>query len=756
MAETIEYTSLVKFIKEEIIEERIANGYRGLIGGGENVNADVDDEYRAPFSGEEIPESPRSKPSSSDNVVKRIYRYVSQKFSGLESLEIIKGWKDDVVEMFDFQEYLSVELEIILMTIIIAALVYVNTKNNDEKQANAVTVLGIGLSCFGFYYSTMKWDSVKDLFNKFKLKVKSVASDIKGKITSSNSNESQASSKLMPSNQASSKASNSSIFGSRSRSGSSSNLGGGSMALAVTVLGSIAVILGLVKTSTLIYEWWTAGNTSKNNANFEQMIKQKLQLGSSYSRESAGFYFDTNSGELKFSGNKTLNEITLTSSKHFGVTEIKMKVNAGKVSFKVNGIELDSISYIQNRPVQTALVMAYLVKDKHFSRLTSSSASGPVGESTDYKFNFEEDGTLRLTKKQADGSFKEVESVSMAIRQQMSGDEASASKTMVETCKKMFGVSDGLKNTNCAKHFYSILGKSAISMLKNMGEVAAKSTTISEALKDSDVNIKYEILKNLDWKMKISNGKKEMVDVDQWLYRLSEDSRQSIQQLAQEYKLYLNAQGAQVKEILNHMVNHINTNSRLLDEKYKEAIQQQPQNVVKKRRNRLTAAQVANLRAQNINENSLLNTPFVMPGVPGAYLYPQVPSQMIGGSHTNYKQSFESIKQALASYNQKLSSDTERKMEEKIRKIESLENELYTIHQNINKYTQILRSDKNPELHGRVVSLEHIENLIAQYQQNSKEQTKQIVTLTTAFGKVKMLLEKEDKNTSKINNVYDL
>ena len=75
----------------------------------------------------------------------------------------------------------------------------------------------------------------------------------------------------------------------------------------------------------------------------------------------------------------------------------------------------------------------------------------------------------------------------------------------------------------------------------------------------------------------------------------------------------------------------------------------------------------------------------------------------------------------------------------------------------MNEYTQILRSEKNTVMHGKQVSLKDIENLINQYQVSSKQQTKEIVTLTTAFGKIKMLLEKQDMNPiSKQNYLYDL
>jgi hypothetical protein len=54
--------------------------------------------------------------------------------------------------------------------------------------------------------------------------------------------------------------------------------------------------------------------------------------------------------------------------------------------------------------------------------------------------------------------------------------------------------------------------------------------------------------------------------------------------------------------------------------------------------------------------------------------------------------------------------------------------------------------------------LSDIENLINQYKSGTQEQTKQIVTLSTAFGKIKMLLEKADVSSkpSAKNYLFDL
>ena len=48
------------------------------------------------------------------------------------------------------------------------------------------------------------------------------------------------------------------------------------------------------------------------------------------------------------------------------------------------------------------------------------------------------------------------------------------------------------------------------------------------------------------------------------------------------------------------------------------------------------------------------------------------------------------------------------------------------------------------------------EDLINQYATGSKKQTTYIATVTTAFGKIKMLLESQDGNTVQRENYYNL
>jgi len=115
----------------------------------------------------------------------------------------------------------------------------------------------------------------------------------------------------------------------------------------------------------------------------------------------------------------------------------------------------------------------------------------------------------------------------------------------------------------------------------------------------------------------------------------------------------------------------------------------------------------------------------------------------------SYAKHFDTIKQSLSRFNKKLSSDTDRKINSKITKINNLNFQLENIHKKINEYTRILRNEKYPTEISKIVTMSDIENLINQYQVGTQKQTKQIVTLSTVFVKIKILLEKQ--NTSLTN-----
>ena len=442
-------------------------------------------------------------------------------------------------------------------------------------------------------------------------------------------------------------------------------------------------------------------------------------------------------------------QIVISSGSHFDIEKIYINIsNKGVITYQTDNTVLDSISYIENKPVHTAIVLAYLIKDKHFSYLTTKSSSSSVGEPEDYKFHFEDDGSLILTKRE-NNIDRKVLSVSMVLRQQMTNDSnqlVEAAKNKKKVCNNLFGADE---SEHCTKHFNSILGKAGLNMLQNLGE-AISTTSILNALNNAPVNVQYEILKNLDWKMKLLNGKKTMVTVNEWVNRLKSDIRPAIVKSGESYENFFNTQdsGSQIKTLLENMVNRINNNSRLLQEKYQEAVQQSTTPSTKRR---FSSEKIGKLRSQVITENNILNTPFPIPGRPGALGYVLQP--LTGGGNNNsffsdkYKQAFDTIKRSLSGYNQKLSLNTQSDIESKLKKIEELETDLSNLHKKINKYTQILKTEKNARI-GTNVSEEDIDDLINQYATNSKKQSRYIATITTAFGKIRMLLDKQEMGES--------
>jgi hypothetical protein len=171
--------------------------------------------------------------------------------------------------------------------------------------------------------------------------------------------------------------------------------------------------------------------------------------------------------------------------------------------------------------------------------------------------------------------------------------------------KNLFNLDTGLENNTCAKHFYSILGRSGISMLKNINQIAKTKTDIINVLTNANPAIKYEILKNLNWKIKIDDlskpgSKKYLISVEEWLKKVAN----------QEFNNYLNSvDGLLIKNILNAMIDDINTNSSLLDEKYESSIKQIITNPnYNKKKRILKKEQIKMLQIENLLDKIRLTT----------------------------------------------------------------------------------------------------------------------------------------------------
>jgi hypothetical protein len=224
-----------------------------------------------------------------------------------------------------------------------------------------------------------------------------------------------------------------------------------------------------------------------------------------------------------------------------------------KITYIVNSMVSDTVTYIESKPVSTALVMTYLCAKKEQFYIKKNPQ--------DYIYEITSDNIVKLYDKKTE---KEIMSVSVAIKQFKDNLEEMGNKTMDNICKDVFKLDNGLKNENCLKHYLSILSGTGLLMLQNIGEIVKKNIEIKNTLKNTNPLIKYEILKNLKWKMKKTEyGKKYLITVEDWLKKMNN----------LEFTKYLDSEnGLIVKDIIKEMIEDINTNTSILEEKYTKII----------------------------------------------------------------------------------------------------------------------------------------------------------------------------------------
>ena len=273
------------------------------------------------------------------------------------------------------------------------------------------------------------------------------------------------------------------------------------------------------------------------------------------------YYFDEATGMIECNYKTPFDKITTkliskTETCYLGsiimTTTHNINTKKNTIKYKVNSILVDSISFIESKPVLTALVMTYLCAEKERFRIKKNPQN--------YVYEITSDNNVKLYDKDTK---EQIMSVSVAIDQFKNNSDNLAKKTIENVCKELFNVTDGLQNEVCSKHFFSILGKSAISMLENMNQIVTTKTEIKNVLINANPLIKYEILKNLNWKMKIDdNGNKYLITIEEWLKRGNS-----------EFNIYLDSKnGLIIREIISSMIQDINTNTSLLNEKYKKII----------------------------------------------------------------------------------------------------------------------------------------------------------------------------------------
>ena len=219
--------------------------------------------------------------------------------------------------------------------------------------------------------------------------------------------------------------------------------------------------------------------------------------------------------------------------------EIIMITNKDKtIDYTINNIILNSSVYslIEGNPIHTALVLSY--KYYYLENL-------PKEITSNYKYYLNPNGTVDIFNDKKE----EVSSVKLFIK---SNNNDSIKK---DVCTKIFGLNYD-KNT-CSKHFYNIIGRAGLGLLQNLNE--SNIDKIKESLLEANPEIQYEILKTLEWKIKIDKfKKKKLISVDEWLQQLN--SNQIIL-----YQNYLNSNKT-LKELLENIINLLNKTSLLYPE----------------------------------------------------------------------------------------------------------------------------------------------------------------------------------------------
>jgi hypothetical protein len=436
---------------------------------------------------------------------------------------------------------------------------------------------------------------------------------------------------------------------------------------------------------------------------------------------------------------------------------IFIEVN-GNIRYYVNDVEIpvQSVTNIEGKPIHTTLVLLYLNKKKHIDA-RRGPAPGTPNRDANYLYRFEDDGTIRLFQRNVDGTQgDEIPSITSINKDTLSGNNPNRAANLDTVCQRLFNVNN--EDQLCIKHMTNVIAKSAMGLLNNF--LTINQEQLSQGLRNAEPNIQYEILRTLNWKMNPYTRK--LVSVDDWINKHKTDNNDNTKRMGEAYEKFF-TDNNWLKEILDVMVNSINNNTSLLEQKYKEVTTKPQLNRRRYQQRALTPLQLASLRGENLERNITLYTPYPYPGKPGIMLAPIVNPVIAGGSNaggsnagvanSQYMVSFNMMKQTLSKLNQKLSDETERKINEKINGIIELENKLTEIYNNINEYTRILKKEKVPTNYSRTITLQDVTDLLSQYNKSNKQHIKEIVTLTNAFGKIERLIfERSSTNETQPKN----
>jgi len=368
------------------------------------------------------------------------------------------------------------------------------------------------------------------------------------------------------------------------------------------------------------------------------------------------YSFNGGTGHIEFLGNLPGRIETLITPKIKFYVTYNSKLGQNETKYFFNGLPMNTISYINSRPIATALVIGWIESTK-FNSVTPEQ----IIAKSQFKYVFElnSDGKVIVYNRETNA---EVQSIQTSIDLWLGSNPTQAKISATQVCKEMFDISTGLDNPICSQYFYSVLGRSALSMVKILGKQVETSSDIKNLLISTNPGIKYEILKKLGWKINSSN---KLIGFDDWI------KTQPI-----EFSDYFKTKpGLEVKSILEGYVQDIETH---LKNDLKQDISNRETNVTpiqKNRIKRLTSSQVAALRSIQIDQTAKLIKDKETYNIKGIILPKYI--NMSGGENINavseIETKFNFIKFQLAGGNKKISPNTETKINLLIQSVSSLE-----------------------------------------------------------------------------------
>lgn len=421
-----------------------------------------------------------------------------------------------------------------------------------------------------------------------------------------------------------------------------------------------------------------------------------------------------------------------------------------------NSPKITGIFDFGNVKFPMAVFVAFMTTDKHWNRLKgqfSTTPSAPNGLS--YQLNGDSIQVFGVDP--ATNAKVPLTTVRTALEENIT---KGTNAKWQESCVKIFGypdVPETVDEPHCANHFYSVLGNAAWNVMTNLQESLA-TTTASTALLALDDHYIWEILKALNWNRVLKGDKSMLASVKEHLDYLKKSNHSQ----ATQYKEYLdkkadgsNGDGKILADILDQMIVKINGNASILNAQYAPATLAATAQVKGKRKkwNRLGFARNAIGSIGNqMMMNTRLNAPMPAFGFPGLFVGARGQIGGAMGDENIYTSKFNDIKKILAENQQQLSPNSEYQINNKIKRIQDLGEDLDKKFKNITELYSKMSSQDKKVRENSTLDIDQLDDLLNQYKEQTVQQTKKIASLYTAFGKIQFVLEDAPNNSGPTNS----